>query len=83
MDEENLVNQLRHQNLHLESALQLANAQLSVGKLDLRSMQKAYEEAVGELVSHQYDTSAREASLWQVIFPLRDASQLLQQFVRL
>lgn len=53
VDEENLLAQLRQQNMHLESSLQLANAQLSVGKLDKESVQHAYDDAMRQLVDHE------------------------------
>ena len=59
VDEEALVNQLRLQNLHLESSLQLANAQISVNKLDLQSVQRAYDDAMVQLVNKESESMAK------------------------
>lgn len=60
-DEEALLHQLRLQNIHLESSLQIADAQLSVGKLDQQSVQHAYDEAMKQLI--RYESTANKLSL--------------------
>ena len=62
-DEAALVAQLGEQILHLESRLQVANAQLAVGDLEKRSLQTAFEESTRQLSSSETNSALFAARL--------------------
>ena len=58
-----LTRQLSDQVLHLESQLFLANAQLTVAKLEKSSYQSAFEEAARQLSFHEAEASHMQKQL--------------------
>ena len=62
-EEAALVRQLSERCLHLESALQVSNAQLAVASLEKRSLQAAFDDATQQLTARETDAVLMGAQL--------------------